>query len=144
MHLCDIFLEEIHEAMKAGMSPDIWLELLRPYLALLGKSDDRAVFARLYSRVFEALAGKKWLLACMAVNKEEDATEIGFLRHVNPRFRHTRVEPLPAPVISAHFKDQKFAAAVALKVSCPEQMSSSARLMTTCNREQWVTSRVMR
>ena len=115
LHLVDILLEEITEALNEGITPDSWLAVLEPYMQLLSTAVDKSVFLRVYERVFQALAGKKWLASSLAgeEDEEEAALKSKPLRHANRMFRHTKIEPLPAQNISEHFAGKAFAAEIA-------------------------------
>ena len=114
LHMVDILLEEITEALHEGITVDGWMLLLEPYTQLLGSSVDRTVFERVVSRIFQELAGPKWLRAGLAEQgDDDDEIKTKKLRHANRMFRHTYVEPLPEHSISEHFQDTAFAAEVA-------------------------------
>ena len=75
LHMVDIFLEEVTEALNQGITAETWMQVLEPYIQLLGSAVDKAVFERVYERVFKELAGKKWLAASI---EQEDEDETAF------------------------------------------------------------------
>lgn len=92
LHMVDIFLEEVTEALNEGITVETWMEVLDPYMQLLGASVNKAVFDRVYDRVFKELAGKKWLAASI---EEEDEEEAAF-KNKKLRVRswlHARCQP---------------------------------------------------
>jgi ribosomal RNA-processing protein 1 len=73
LHMVDIFLEEVTEALNQGITAETWMLVLEPYIQLLGSAVDKAVFERVYERVFKELAGKKWLAASIEQEDEDEA-----------------------------------------------------------------------
>jgi ribosomal RNA-processing protein 1 len=111
LHMADLFLDELAKSgtFDSGFSSEILLKLLEPYFQLVVRAKDKSVFERGFSRIFESLAGERWLAAGLQDPDDIDPTKLQPLRHTNRMFRHTYIEPIPLLDVCQLFLDRDFA-----------------------------------
>ncbi len=111
LHLADLFLDELANSgtFDSGFSSDILMKLLEPYFQLVVRAKDKSVFERGFSRIFESLAGERWLAGSLQDADKVDPSKLQPLRHANRMFRHTYIEPVPLRDVCQLCLDRDFA-----------------------------------